>query len=40
MILEETGVLGVDIPFNSGPYIRFAVGTLQQPVFSKYAEKK
>jgi len=36
-VLESTGVLGVDTPLASGHYIRFSVGTLQKPVFSKYA---
>jgi hypothetical protein len=36
-VFEETGVLGVDTPMKTGHYIRFAVGTLTEPTFSKYA---
>jgi hypothetical protein len=34
-VFENTGVLGVDTPLKSGHYIRFSVGTLKNPVFSK-----
>eukprot|EP01090_Pellita_catalonica_P000157 TRINITY_DN10110_c0_g1_i1.p1 TRINITY_DN10110_c0_g1~~TRINITY_DN10110_c0_g1_i1.p1 ORF type:complete len:511 (-),score=58.52 TRINITY_DN10110_c0_g1_i1:92-1591(-) len=33
-VLMKTGILGVDTKFGSGHYLRFAVGTLQRPVFS------
>jgi len=36
-VLQSTGVLGVDTKLLSGQYIRFSVGTLKKPVFSKYA---
>jgi len=35
-VFEQTGILGVDTPLKSGHYIRFSVGTLKEPVFSKY----
>jgi len=37
-VFENTGILGVDTVLKSGKYIRFAVGTLKNPVFSKYQE--
>jgi len=34
-VFETTGALGVDTKFKSGHYIRFSVGTLTRPVYSK-----
>jgi hypothetical protein len=36
-IFTQTGTLGVDTPMGSGHYIRFSVGTLLHPTYSKYA---
>lgn len=35
-VFVNTGVLGVDTPLLSGHYIRFAVGALPRPTYSKY----
>jgi len=35
-VFIETGVLGVDTKLKSGLYVRFSVGKLGEPVFSKY----
>ncbi len=34
-VFEETGALGVDTPLKTGHYIRFAVGMMKGPFFSK-----
>jgi hypothetical protein len=34
-VFERTGALGVDTPLRSGHYIRFALGMMKQPFFSK-----
>jgi len=39
-IFIKTGALGVDTPFHSGHYVRFAVGQLVKPTYQKYATKK
>jgi len=36
-IFIATGALGVDTPMLTGHYVRFAVGTLTRPTYSKYA---
>ena len=35
-IFMNTGILGVDTPMLSGHYVRFSLGTLLNPAFSKY----
>lgn len=35
-VFVQTGALGVDTPMLSGHYIRFSVGQLTQPTYSKY----
>jgi len=36
-IFLQAGVLGVDTPMLSGHYVRFAVGAVTKPTYSKYA---
>eukprot|EP01125_Pyxidicula_operculata_P017099 TRINITY_DN5952_c0_g2_i1.p1 TRINITY_DN5952_c0_g2~~TRINITY_DN5952_c0_g2_i1.p1 ORF type:complete len:488 (-),score=68.44 TRINITY_DN5952_c0_g2_i1:98-1561(-) len=38
-VFLETGALGVDTPLLSGKYIRFSVGTLTKPSYSKYLSR-
>jgi len=38
-VFLETGVLGIDTPLSSGHYIRYAVGQVTVPTYSKYLEK-
>lgn len=35
LVFERTGICGVDTPLRSGHYVRFAVGMLKEPVFSR-----
>jgi hypothetical protein len=35
VVFEQTGALGVDTPLKTGHYIRFAVGMMKMPFFSK-----